>query len=200
MSAEASTPPVRARALPWATGVVALAALGLQVWSGAKTSLEFDRAAIVAGELWRLWTPHLLHFSASHLGWNLVVLLGAGVWAERVVPRRMRLLYVIAPALIGVALLVFDPFLSRYAGLSGLAAGAVALLAFTQIARSPGRDRWFWWAVLALLAAKILLELFFRDALLADFGDPAIRPVPLAHIAGMASAALVHGTRRRFPL
>ena len=182
------------------TAFVAVAALAGFFAGGEKPALQFDRDAIAAGELWRLWTAHALHFSGSHLGWSLAVLVPAGAWVEWAAARRARLFFVIAPAVIGVALLVFDPYLARYAGLSGLAAGSVALLAFTLLGRTMGSDRWFWWAVVGLLVAKIAIELFFPETRLARISTPDMRPVPLAHIAGIASAALVHGTRRRFQI
>lgn len=198
MSAEESAPLRPRKALPWATGFVVIVALAIQAWPGEAASLQFDRDRIPAGELWRVWTAHCVHFSWSHLGWNLAVLVPAGLWVERAAARRARLFYVVAPAVVAVVLLVFDPLLRRYAGLSALAVGALALLAFTHLGRSMGSDRWFWWAVLAVLGAKIGLEFFLGESTWANFGDASIKSVPLAHVAGIASAALVHGTRRRF--
>jgi len=43
------------------------------------SALLYDRTAILRGEWWRLWTGHWVHFSFSHLAWNLAVLLGAGL-------------------------------------------------------------------------------------------------------------------------
>ena len=40
------------------------------------------RAGIGSGELWRLWTGHWVHFSSSHLGWNLGVMVLAGAELE----------------------------------------------------------------------------------------------------------------------
>ncbi|MDB6127359.1 MAG: Rhomboid family protein, partial [Verrucomicrobia bacterium] len=113
--------------------------------------LIFDRTAILHGAAWRVWTGNVVHFGPSHLLWNLAVFVPAGIWLERITPRAARCLLALSPALVGATMLVFQPTLDRYAGLSGVAAGVLALLAFTQLTRPRG-DHWFWWSVLVLLA------------------------------------------------
>ena len=36
------------------------------------TLLEYDRAAILHGEVWRLVTGHFVHWSVGHLAWDLL--------------------------------------------------------------------------------------------------------------------------------
>lgn len=177
--------------LPWAALVVAAIALAIAAWPSASEALIYDRTKVLRGEWWRLFTGHWVHFSASHLWWNLAVLVPAGAWVERLVPARARVLFGLAPVVIGVVLFAADPALQQYAGLSGVAAGVLALLALTQLAAGAA-DRWFWWAVLGLIAVKIVAELMFGQPALARFADTAIRPVPLAHLAGVACGSMVH--------
>lgn len=187
------------KTLPWATVVVAVAAGTLSFLPGARAAAEFERERILAGELWRLWTAHFVHFGGSHVGWNLAAIVPAGIWVERLVPGRTRLLYLLAPGIIGVALLALDARLQIYAGLSGVATGVLALLAFTQLARvEPAARRW-WWGGLGLLAAKIVLETARRQPVFAHFAAAEIQPVPLAHLMGLACAAVVHGWCRPAP-
>lgn len=162
-------------------------------------ALLLERAAVLRGEWWRLWTGQLVHFGAGHLLWNLAVLVPAGVWAERLAPGRTRLLLALAPGVIGGGLLAFDPGLARYGGLSGLAAAVLALLALEKLAvpARAGADRWCWRAVLALLAVKLLAEMFAGSAVFARFASDEVRPVPLAHLVGVACAAAVFFIRRR---
>ncbi len=103
-------------AWPWATLLTAAAALAVFLVRGADGPLVYERPAILHGEIWRLWTGNWVHFGASHLGWNLAVLVAAGGWAERIAPRPTRWLLVLAPGLIGVALLGLEPALSVYCG------------------------------------------------------------------------------------
>lgn len=184
--------------VPWATSLAAATALGLHLAPAAASALVYDRAPIFAGELWRLWTGHWVHWGTAHLGWNLVVFVPAGVWAERLAPSRTRLFLVLAPGAISLGLLGFAPTLARYVGLSGLASGLLALFAFTRLS-ARAAERWFWWSVLALLVLKIGAELFADHPLFARFTDPTIRPVPLAHAAGVLVGGAIHFTPRRRP-
>ena len=167
-------------------------------------SLLYDRAAILRGDYWRLWTGHLVHFGASHLFWNLLIFALAGLWAERLAPGRTRLLLALAPPAIGLALLALDPALTVYGGLSGIVVAVLALLALVQLARvgTPAdpvatSDRWFWRAVLGLIVLKIAFEFAAGQPLFARFAAEGIRPVPLAHLAGLLAATTVYRRRRR---
>lgn len=182
-------------AWPWATmlaaavAVVVFAAPALQTW------LEFDRARIAEGEWWRALTGHWVHFSGSHLAWNLALFVPAGVWAERLLPARTRALLAISPFVIGFSLFGLLPALERYAGLSGIAAGLLAFLSLAQL-RIAEKDRWFWWSVLVLMALKIATEAVLASPLLAQFPDPTVRSVPLAHLAGVVTGVGVLYGRR----
>lgn len=179
--------------MPWATVLIGIfALLATLVDRGGPIWLLFDRERIFAGQFWRLWTAHLAHFGFSHLGWNLLVLLPVGAWAERVVPGRTRLFYALAPALIGLALLIGDPALARYGGLSGLAAGLVVLLALAQFSGGPGRDRWIGWALLGAVAVKLIAEVLTGRAAFASLPADGVRSVPLAHLAGALTAVVLH--------
>jgi rhomboid family GlyGly-CTERM serine protease len=193
-----STAPGRPRWpwVPWATVLVTALTIAASGWPGGTPGLEFDRDHMLAGEWWRLWTAHLVHFGASHLGWNLAVFVPAAAWAERLDPRRVRLFLAFAPGAIGLALLWLDPALNRYAGLSGVAAGVLALLALVKL-HAPGSDRGFWCGVLALVAVKIAAETWLGHALFAHFATTGTVAVPLAHLAGVACAVVVGPVRAR---
>ena len=196
-TAPAPTPATSFRA-PLPVGSALVFALTLIVASqpALAPALLYERAAVLRGEFWRLWSGHLVHFGVSHLFWNLVVFTLASVWAERLAPGRTRLLLALAPGIIGLALLALDPALQTYGGLSGVASAALAFLAFTQLAQKLS-DRWFWWAVLALILLKIAAEFAVDQPLFARFAAAGIRPVPLAHLAGFLTASTIHRTQRR---
>jgi rhomboid family GlyGly-CTERM serine protease len=215
----ASLNPTALATIPWASlGVVAVA-LGLAAAPALAPSLLYDRAALERGEYWRLWTGHFVHFGWSHLLWNLAVFAVAGSWAERVAPRRARVLLIVAPPIIGVALFGLDPELGFYGGLSGVTAAMLTFLAFAQLARiaeseaaavvvvagaearsSAPSDRWFWRTVLALIILKIAAEFAVSSPLLARFASEGIQPVPLAHLAGVLAATYVQRLRFRSKL
>jgi rhomboid family GlyGly-CTERM serine protease len=186
----------RARSFPWVTlGVTALA-LVAWTWPEALESGGLDRARVLRGEFWRLWSGHLVHFGGSHLLWNLAVLVPAGVLGERCAPRETRLLYGFGTPAIGLVLLGFESQMETYAGLSGLATGLLTLLGCVKLGESSRGDRWFWGALLALVALKTGGEFLARGPLVASLaGD--VRPVPLAHVAGIACALVLAWHRRR---
>ncbi|AOS43844.1 Rhomboid family protein [Lacunisphaera limnophila] len=151
-----------------------------------------DRSAVAAGEVWRLWTGHWVHFSASHLGWNLAVLLAAGTWLERQRPGLLLRHTVIAAPLIGLAVLIGEPALQAYGGLSGLATSVVVLLGLHQL-RSGGASRWLWTGLLALVAVKTTGDAIRAETSLVAFALPGVRLSTTAHFAGALSALLHEG-------
>lgn len=174
-------------ARPWATlGVTMLA--GLIFVTSAERGLIFDRGLIFQGQVWRIWTGHFVHFTPSHLLWDLAVFLPAGCWVECLWPSRTRWFYALAPAIISGALLMFDPALLRYAGLSGLAAGVMVLLAALQLKNGHRTGPvWMWIALLLLVTTKIAYEFFGAVPLLVK-GLEDVRNVPRAHLVGAAWA------------
>jgi rhomboid family GlyGly-CTERM serine protease len=143
----------------------------------------YDRAAILHGEWWRLWTGHWMHFSASHLAWNLVVLIGAGTWLERLRPGLAARYALIGAPLLSLGLLVFAPTMHTYGGLSGLATGILVLLALVHLAARPSERGW-WLAVLALTAGKVGFDAFSPAPLLSRFDSAEVQVSALAHMLG----------------
>jgi len=179
-----------------ATLSIALVAGAAFAWPRLAEALIYQRAGILAGQAWRLWTGHLVHYSASHLLWDLAVFLAAGLWLEKIAAPLARWFYVLAPPAISGALLVGEPALERYAGLSGLAAGLLVLLALVQLRPGTNEPRWFWISVLALVGVKVVLETTTRTPLLARF-DSGVTVVPLAHLAGIGCAVVAFLIARR---
>jgi rhomboid family GlyGly-CTERM serine protease len=158
------------------------------------TALLYERTAILNGEWWRMWTGHWVHFSTSHLLWNLAVLLGAGVWLEHLQSGwLLRLALVVAPVL-SLVLLTGEPAMQSYGGLSGLATGAVGLLALAKI-KQRGADQAWWWAILLLVLAKTGVDAVRSDSLFVGFDAHAVRPSALAHAAGAVAAVTLYLAR-----
>ena len=81
---------------------------------------QYDRAAILRGELWRLVTGHFSHWSASHLGYDLFAFVILGAICERR-ERRLFAAMVVATALtVSLFLLAFRPDVETYRGLSAI--------------------------------------------------------------------------------
>ena len=174
-------------AFPWLTILLSAAAGLAFAWPAAAAWLIYDRAAILTGQGWRLWTGHLVHYTPSHLFWNLAVFLPAGAWLERVFPRSARWFLLLAAPAISLVLLLGDTALQHYGGLSGIATGVLVLLALLRWRRNPRDPAWFWPGVLALVVVKAAVESTAHQPLFARF-DAGVRPVPLAHLAGIGWA------------
>ncbi len=104
--------------------------------------LRYDRAAILDGQWWRLLSAHLLHLGGSHLLMNL-----AGLWliwllVGSALSPRSWLILLFADALItALALLILNPQLGWYVGLSGVLHGLLVAGASADI-RAGHRGTW----------------------------------------------------------
>ena len=183
------TPRLPVSAWPWITaGCAALAGL-MQIWPAFHQLALYERSAILNGEWWRIGTGNFAHFSGSHLGWNLVVLIPTGLWLESLWPRLARSFLALSPWVVGLALLGFEPRLETYAGLSGVVIGLVTLLGL-QLRRHSPQDRWWANALLLLVLIKLAAEGVKGGPLFARFTDHAIGVAFIAHLAGVLSALL----------
>lgn len=137
----------------------ALAALAIALESGGagfRSVLAWDRAAIGAGELWRLVSGHLVHLGWSHLvlnltGLALILWVVGGAYACW----RWLLIAVISLVAIDLGFWWLDPSLDRYVGLSGLLHG---LLAAGLLRGAIGRD-----PEALVLAALVLAKLAWEQ-------------------------------------
>lgn len=131
-------------------------------------SLAWERAGILHGELWRLWSGHLVHYSISHAAADTLVLLAMGLYAEPLVgSRRFGLLLAGAATLLSLGLLVLAPSLNEYRGASGLAALTAVLGGVLAWRRHPASRPMLGCAALAM-AAKTLWEAFAHTAAFVD--------------------------------
>jgi rhomboid family GlyGly-CTERM serine protease len=131
---------------------VTLIALG-----GSELSVlfRFNREAILHGQLWRLFSGHLVHLGWSHCWLNIAGL--ALIWAlvGSVFTTRQWLIIIAGSALgISLGLIAFNPKLAWYVGLSGVLHGMLVAGAVTEIRR--GRHSSY--ALLILVVAKLVWE------------------------------------------
>jgi rhomboid family GlyGly-CTERM serine protease len=188
------------RRLPLATIALAASAIGVALVPALQRVLVLDRDAVAAGELWRVATGSLVHFSTSHLLYDLAVVVLVSALLERrgwpVAP-----IVLASATAIGAAVLMFTPEISRYGGLSGVACTLVALYALDCLT-VRGAARGAGVLVLVLSAVKLAWEMGSGTfVFVGDAGD-AFRPVPLAHVVGGAvgvAAFFLSRARRAFP-
>ena len=117
--------------------------------------LEFDRQQILSGEVWRIWTGHLVHTNNAHFLLNSVaaIILYFAFFTKIKLSELLLFGFVFA-SLISVTLLCLYPYLDWYNGLSGL---LHALVAYFSMLLAKNEDKMFW-AGLAIVWAKVLFE------------------------------------------
>lgn len=159
-------------AVPWITLAVVAATIVMP------SALEYDRAAILRGEVWRLVTGHLTHWSPDHLLWDVLAFLALGFVCER----RRRALYagvLFASAMsVSLILLAACPEITAYRGLSAVASALWfwAALIIAERRLTPA------FVLLALFLVKVLMELTTGTSVFA--ADIAV--LPSVHLIGAA--------------
>lgn len=161
--------------------------------------LIYDRAAVASGEWWRLITGNLVHLSAEQLFYDLTVFLIAGWMIEAYRIHHFPRLCLLSTALIGIGIYLFMPEMAYYAGLSGVATGAVAFLCLDGL-RTGGVWRWLCMAVLIGLLAKVGVEIISDRFLVLSIDVPHIVPAPISHAIGTATAVFLFALNHRIGL
>jgi len=170
---------------------VLIAILAIVVYKVPRLSewFVYSRQAVLGGEFWRLLSAPLVHFTAGHLFWDLVVFAAAS-WAIHASGFR-GFWWVCGFSIVipGLMFLLAFPELERYGGLSGLATGAVAYLCLCG-AQSYRRNRPIWIAGLLLTGIKIILEVTTGTPIFAHAESLTFRVLPSAHLAGFIGALI----------
>jgi rhomboid family GlyGly-CTERM serine protease len=181
---------------PVATFVVVAAAL---VAGFDQSALVYDRAQILSGELWRLITCNWVHFSASHVAYDLLVFGIAGSFIELRRCRGFGSFCMIAPAVIGAMVFISRADVQLFGGLSGLATGAIVFLALHGV-RERGAWRCICAAALVAVVAKLAFEFYSAQPLFIGASIVQIRTVPESHLAGAVVAGAVWLKNLKVPL
>jgi rhomboid family GlyGly-CTERM serine protease len=182
--------PQPVRHIPFWTLVLVISGLLVYIMPGLAAPLLYDRTAILAGEWWRVVTGNWVHFSATHLSYDLIALGLVGWMTERSGYPHFGLLVMLSALGIGMTLLVALPDMQFYGGLSGIATGATVYYALWGL-QEGGLWRWMCGSVLLVSLGKIILETVSGKTLLATAGAIAFVPVPMSHITGGVTACIV---------
>ncbi len=161
--------------------------------------LLLDRDSVLSGELWRLFTGHLVHAGRDHLLWDVLALVGIGFLFEEYMRDRFWQVLGVSALVVGAGLVILEPGLPDYRGLSGVLNGlwvAGALLgARAEIAAGNRPVAWLCVAAVVLGLAKILLEAHFGP-LFTDEARLGAPTVLLSHALGFAGGVIALGFRR----
>lgn len=170
---------LRRAALPVILGA---GSLYLTLQAGIAAALRYDRAAIMAGEWWRLLSGHLVQGNLAHWALNMLgLVLILIIFPERISWRGFGAPMLLLALAIGGGLFFLNPEIAWYVGLSGLLHGLFAAYASRELLAGSLTYA----LALALLAAKIAYEQVIGP--LADARIMAGLPVVVdAHFYGAA--------------
>jgi rhomboid family GlyGly-CTERM serine protease len=175
----------------WWPAALAACAVAAYLSPSLGAILIYDRPAILAGELWRLITGHWVHFSASHLLFDVVVFGASGWLIESRGYRYFPALCGVAASSIGLAMLAALPGMAQYGGLSGVAMASTVYLALHG-RREASPWRWICAGILALGIGKLLADVVGDGFALIDLQDEAVVNVPMSHFVGAAAGLAVY--------
>jgi len=174
---------------------VACLVLALFFIPRAASALELSRDGILHGQCYRLLTGHLIHFTFQHLFWDLLTFI---VLSLMVAGRSLNkwLACTLGSALvISFAVLIFQPEIALYRGLSGIDSALFATAAAMLLTEGLRHKK----AILTVTAAvaipafigKSIYELGTGRILFVEDLGPDVSPLVLAHLAGAAWGLLI---------
>jgi rhomboid family GlyGly-CTERM serine protease len=182
------------RRFPWITaGLAAVCALATLV---PPEMLQYDRARVEAGELWRLFTGQMVHWTLRMALLDLGMLLGLGAWLEAQGDRqRVALALLLSASLTVLAVAALSPCLSLYRGSSGMAS-ALFVGAALRISKTGRCPRLLGWTAILLFLGKAAFETLAGKALFAGPLPDGVEVVPLVHLlGGMGGMGGIGGAR-----
>jgi len=171
-------------------GLTLLACLIALAGSAPWHWLRYDRQAILNGELWRLLSGHLTHLNLRHLAMNLTGL--ALIWAlvGRQYSNSQWLLALIWSGLcISAGLMIFNPELHWYVGLSGILHGLLVAGCIRGIWGGTS-DKPILVVLMVLVIAKLAWEQL-GGALPGSEATAGGQVIVDAHLYGAISGALL---------
>lgn len=147
------------------TLLLTLATLAVALLNGSLFELQRG------GDAWRIVTCHFTHWTYEQLAWDALAFICLGVACERRDRGAYHATLLASVLLIPLAVLVADPRVIAYRGLSGIDSALFALLVVSTRNVFLG----------VLFAAKIAFEVFTGSPVFAEGGYEV---VPIAHVAG----------------
>ncbi|MEX2964774.1 rhombosortase [Microbulbifer sp. TYP-18] len=171
--------------------LVTLTSLLASLSSNFSSALVFDRNAIFDGEIWRIITGHLVHFSTTHLTFNLFAFLVLGYVMENKKYPNPYIFYFSLSMIISICLLIFKPHMNYYGGLSGIAYGILYYCALMGIKEARP------WQTICLFAVffvpiKIAVEIYINASPLPSGSGKLFIPMQTSHISGCLVAIIFY--------
>jgi rhomboid family GlyGly-CTERM serine protease len=155
---------------------------------GYAGALELRLQGPDAFAAWRVLGCHFTHFGFNHLLWNAVTTFVLASVCVRLAPRRSAAAVGLAAFAVPVAVLLTEPSITHYRGLSGIASALFALaltLSLHQQLRAGRRAPLIGaFALAALFSVKLAIEAHTGQAVFVASVDQGFAPLPSAHLVG----------------
>jgi rhomboid family GlyGly-CTERM serine protease len=181
--------------MPCASLLLSLAAAFVFVCPSLADHLEYDRTAIAAGEIWRLFSGHWVHYGFDHFFWDVLAFGFLGAACEH--RSRARLVVCVIASALAISGSVWFGLsgLRAYRGLSGIDSALVVLLfmeLWSDAYHSRPKKQIVVPAVcLTAFVCKVSFELATGDTIFVKSLESGMVGVPLAHVAGAVVGFLV---------
>jgi rhomboid family GlyGly-CTERM serine protease len=141
----------------------------------------------------QLVTCHLTHWSAEHSMWDIGMFAVLGVMCERAAPRAFYATLLSSALLIPLCVMLSNPTIDIYRGLSGIDTGIFALFAsislFKSFSKNDGWSMAIFGIMLVLLWCKIAFEFWSGNILFVQ--QLNFVPVPMAHAVGAVLGSII---------
>ncbi len=185
----------KARRIPCASLLLSAAAAIVFLLPSLAVQLQYDRAALAAGQVWRLVSGHWTHYAFDHFFWDVTAFALLGLACERRSRSRFLVCVTASAVVISLSVWLWLPGMSAYRGLSGVDSALFALLVaelWSEAVRS-GKPTQAAIPVVCLAAflLKISFELATGNNLFVQSRGSGPVGVPFAHIAGAVVGLLV---------
>jgi rhomboid family GlyGly-CTERM serine protease len=153
--------------------------------------LQFDRDAIRNGEIWRLVTGHLTHWTFDQFFWDTVTFAFLAPLCAFRSQKRFLTTIGISSLLISATVWICHPEIVFYRGLSGIDSALFALLAVSILKESLADRDWPYFIIGCGLTAgflgKTVFELATGSTLFVD--SQAVNTLCVAHVVGVLVGA-----------
>lgn len=164
--------------------VLSAVLLALQA-AGMQRALEYRRAAVLRGQVWRLLTGSLVHLGWMHLSRDIVGLFLIWALLAHSLDDYSWLWVLLASSLaVGLGLLILNPGIAWYVGISGALFGLCCAGALRQFREHP-----LFAAVLLLGMAVIIAWTWREGALPGETMWLGGNVIPQAHLYGALGGA-----------
>jgi rhomboid family GlyGly-CTERM serine protease len=182
-----------ARRVPGVSLTLFLVAIVVFLCPRLTSLLQYDRAAVLDGEFWRVLTCQWTHWNFSHVLWDALMFVTLGALCERLCRTTFIACVAASAVLIPIVSAAALPVMHHYRGLSGLDSAMFVLLAVQLIRLNRSRDRRLATAAALGLGAFVLKTVYecVTGSIIFVQPESVFTPIPLAHIVGGAIGLII---------